>query len=100
MMVPTLIAVGDVTRARRGFEEGVTAPVATGYITQLNEMNAAERHILERRRAVKLTPDQIRQFEQEGYFFLPGCFSDEEVAVLRDEADEIYKSDRPEVWRE
>jgi len=49
---------------------------------------------------VKLTPEQIRQFEEEGYFFLPGCFSDEEVAVLRDEAEEIYKSDRQEVWRE
>ena len=49
---------------------------------------------------MKLTPEQIRQFEEEGYFFLPGCFSDEEVAVLRDEAEEIYKSNRPEVWRE
>jgi len=49
---------------------------------------------------VKLTPEQIRQFEEEGYFFLPSCFSDEEVAVLRDEAEEIYKSNRPEVWRE
>jgi ectoine hydroxylase len=49
---------------------------------------------------VKLTPEQIRQFEEEGYFFLPGCFSEEEVAVLRDEAEEIYKSNRPEVWRE
>ena len=49
---------------------------------------------------MKLTPEQIRQFEEEGYFFLPGCFSDEEVAVLRDEAEEIYRSGRPEVWRE
>jgi ectoine hydroxylase len=56
--------------------------------------------MLARRKAVKLTPEQIRQFEEEGYFFLPGCFSDEEVAVLRDEAEEIYKSNRPEVWRE
>jgi len=49
---------------------------------------------------VKLTHEQIRQFEEEGYFFLSDCFSDEEVAVLRDEAEEIYKSDRQEVWRE
>jgi ectoine hydroxylase len=56
--------------------------------------------MLARRKAVKLTPEQIRQFEEEGYFFLPGCFSDEEVAVLRDVAEEIYKSNRPEVWRE
>src|SRR5260370_3636714 len=62
-------------------------------------MTAAERHVLERRKAVRLTPEQIRQFEEEGYFFLPGCFSDEEVAVLRDEAEEIYRSNRQEVWR-
>ena len=49
---------------------------------------------------MKLAPEQIRQFEDEGYFFLPECFSEEEVAVLRDEAEEIYKSDRQEVWRE
>ena len=49
---------------------------------------------------MKLMPEQIRQFEEEGYFFLPGCFSDEEVAVPRDEAEEIYKSGRQEVWRE
>ena len=49
---------------------------------------------------MKLAPEQFRQFEEDGYFFLPGCFSDEEVAVLRDEAEEIYKSDRQEVWRE
>jgi len=49
---------------------------------------------------VKLAPEQFRQFEEDGYFFLRGCFSDEEVAVLRDEAEEIYKSDRQEVWRE
>ena len=49
---------------------------------------------------MKLAPEQFRQFEEDGYFFLPGCFSDEEVGVLRDEAEEIYKSDRQEVWRE
>jgi ectoine hydroxylase len=47
-----------------------------------------------------LTPQQIRQFEEEGYLFLPETFTDEEVAVLRDEAELIYRQDRPEVWRE
>ncbi|MGA7865101.1 MAG: phytanoyl-CoA dioxygenase family protein, partial [Stellaceae bacterium] len=78
----------------------MTAPVATGYNTQLNELTAAERRVRRGGKPVKLTPEQIRQFEEEGYFFLPGCFSDEEVAVLRDEAEEIYRSGRPEVWRE
>ena len=47
-----------------------------------------------------LTPKQVRQFETEGYLFLPETFSDEEVAVLRDEAELIYRQDRPEIWRE
>jgi ectoine hydroxylase len=49
---------------------------------------------------MKLTPEQLREFEQEGWLFLPGCFSPEEVAALRAEADRIYRSDRQEVWRE
>ena len=49
---------------------------------------------------MKLTPEQLKDFDELGYLFLPGCFSEEEVAVLRQEAEAIYKSDRPEVWRE
>ena len=47
-----------------------------------------------------LTAQQLRQFAEEGYLFLPGCFSEEEVAVLRDEAEQIYATNRQEVWRE
>src|SRR6266566_9045498 len=47
-----------------------------------------------------LTAQQLRQFAEEGYLFLPGCFSEEEVAILREEAERIYASDRREVWRE
>src|ERR671921_2642663 len=50
--------------------------------------------------AMKLTTQQLRQFAEEGYLFLPGCFSEAEVAVLRDEAEQIYATDRQEVWRE
>ena len=39
-----------------------------------------------------LTSQQLRQFAEEGYLFLPGCFSEEEVAILRDEAEAIYAS--------
>ncbi len=49
---------------------------------------------------MKLTPKQLAEFDEQGYLFRPECFSDEEVAVLRTEAEEIYKSDRKEVWRE
>ena len=47
-----------------------------------------------------LTEAQIRQFHEEGYLFLPETFSLEEVAILKSEADQIYRQQRPEVWRE
>ncbi len=47
-----------------------------------------------------LTPQQLRQFADEGYLFLPGCFLEEEVAILRDEAEAIFAGNRQEVWRE
>ena len=47
-----------------------------------------------------LTPEQIRHFHEEGYLFLPETFTEEECAFLREEAVEIYRHDRPEVWRE
>ena len=49
---------------------------------------------------MELTAQQLRQFAEEGWLFLPGCFSEEEVAILRDEAEQIYATDRQEVWRE
>lgn len=49
---------------------------------------------------MQLDAEQLRRFDEEGYLFLPDCFSDEEVAVLRHEAERIYASDRKEVWRE
>ena len=49
---------------------------------------------------MNLTDEQIAQFEEEGYLFLPGRFNLEEAAMLRDEADKIYALDRQEVVRE
>jgi len=47
-----------------------------------------------------LTAQQISQFRDEGYLFLPELFTPEEVAVLAREAEGIYAEQRPEVWRE
>ena len=47
-----------------------------------------------------LTPDQLSAFDELGYLFLPEAFSDDEVAILRSEAEAIYTTDRQEVWRE
>src|SRR4051812_49800043 len=50
--------------------------------------------------AMSLTAQQLQEFADEGYLFLPGCFAEEEVAILRDEAERIYATNRQEVWRE
>jgi len=47
-----------------------------------------------------LTAEQIAQFNDQGWLFLPELFSPEEVAVLKREAETIYQQQRPEVWRE
>ncbi|MGI9411718.1 MAG: phytanoyl-CoA dioxygenase family protein [Hyphomicrobiaceae bacterium] len=49
---------------------------------------------------MKLTDQQLKQFDEEGWIFIPDCFSEEEVAVLSSEAEKIYAVDREEVWRE
>jgi ectoine hydroxylase len=49
---------------------------------------------------MRLDTRQISKFETEGYIFLPEVFSAEEVALLRAEAEAIYRSQRQEVWRE
>ena len=49
---------------------------------------------------MQLSPEQLKEFDELGYLVMPGCFSEEEVAVLRSEAEAIYKTDRQEVWRE
>jgi ectoine hydroxylase len=50
--------------------------------------------------AMQLSADQIRDFDEYGYLFFPNCFSEEEIALLRDDAEAILKLDRQEVWRE
>lgn len=49
---------------------------------------------------MRLSDEQIRQFHQEGWLFLPETFTPEEVTVLREEAENIYRENRPEIWRE
>jgi len=49
---------------------------------------------------MKLTQQQIDNFNREGWLFLPELFNAEEVALLAREAINIYDANRPEVWRE
>lgn len=47
-----------------------------------------------------LTAEQLKTFDEDGYLVLPDHFSEEEVSLLRAEAEKIYREDRQEVWRE
>lgn len=49
---------------------------------------------------MRLTSQQLAEFQDNGYIVLQDCFSPEEIEVLRAEAEQIYKTDRKEVWRE
>ena len=49
---------------------------------------------------MQLTAEQLKAFDQQGYIFIPNCFADEEVALMRSEGEAILKADRQEVWRE
>ena len=49
---------------------------------------------------MQLSAEQLKAFDDQGYVFLPNCFSEEEIALLRIEGEQILKADRQEVWRE
>ena len=49
---------------------------------------------------MQLSPQQLKAFDDQGYVFLPNCFADEEVALMRSEGEDILTADRQEVWRE
>ena len=49
---------------------------------------------------MELTPDQVAQYDEQGYLVFPDLFSLEEVDVLRSEVDRISKVNSPMVVRE
>src|SRR5215208_86804 len=49
---------------------------------------------------MQLSAEQLQAFDDKGYVFLPNCFSEEEIALLRIEGEAILQADRQEVWRE
>ena len=49
---------------------------------------------------MRLNADQLRQFDTEGWLFLPDLFTSEEVGVLKAELPVIFAMHREEVWRE
>src|SRR5882762_5412715 len=49
---------------------------------------------------MKLKPQQIQQFERDGYLFFPSLFRPEEIKVLLEEVPRLYAQRRPENVRE
>src|SRR6185503_3085657 len=49
---------------------------------------------------MKLAPQQLQQFDREGYLFFPSLFSSAEIKVLTDEVPQLYAQHRPENVRE
>ena len=49
---------------------------------------------------MKLTPEQLAQFDRDGYLFFPSLFSPPEIATLTDAVPALYAQERPENVRE
>ncbi len=49
---------------------------------------------------MELSAQQVADFDEQGYLFLPDLFDPAEVAVMRGEVPDIFAQDREEVWRE
>ncbi len=49
---------------------------------------------------MRLTPEQLEQFDRDGYLFFPSLFSAEEMKVLLDVVPRLYAQRRPENVRE
>ena len=49
---------------------------------------------------MKLSTEQIRQFEEDGYLYLPNVFSAEEMSILNAEVPGLFAQKREEVIRE
>lgn len=47
-----------------------------------------------------LSAQQLQQFEEDGYLFLPEVFTLEEMNFLKQEAQKIFEQERPEIRRE
>jgi ectoine hydroxylase len=49
---------------------------------------------------MKLTTEELNQFNEQGYLFQQSVFSSAEADVLRSAAHDVYAMDRKEVWHE
>ena len=65
-----------------------------------DEARPRERLIERERSAMKLTPQQLADFDRDGYLFFPSLFTPAEIKALTDEVPRLYAQRRPENVRE
>lgn len=49
---------------------------------------------------MRLTEEQLAEFDELGYIFFPECFPTAQVQAIREASSEVLRQQRPEVWRE
>ncbi|CAL8480828.1 phytanoyl-CoA dioxygenase family protein [Caballeronia sp. S22] len=49
---------------------------------------------------MKLSEQQLQEFDELGYIFMPEAFPIAQVEALRHASNEIFSQERPEIWRE
>ena len=49
---------------------------------------------------MRLTPEQLKRFDDEGYLFFPNYFSPEETQILKESIPEVFAQHREENVRE
>lgn len=49
---------------------------------------------------MKLTPSQLKQFDEQGFLFFPSLFNESEAQLLKQASKDVYSLNREEVWRE
>ena len=49
---------------------------------------------------MELTPEQVKQFDRDGFLLFPNLFSEEEVGILRQETDRVSQIRSEMVVRE
>lgn len=49
---------------------------------------------------MKLSKEQLAQYDEQGYLFFPAQFTPEEAALMQTAARDVYAMSREEVWRE
>ena len=47
-----------------------------------------------------LSDAELKTFDEDGYLFFPGKFSQAEAALLKQDSETVFAMDRKEVWRE